>query len=67
MSSAFSYHLIRDPVLGNITSELGFAVQSGASSNSFQKFDSQTESSSSINVNYKIPSESIILNRKVLI
>ena len=36
MSSALSYHLIRDPVLGNITSELGFAVQSGASSTLFK-------------------------------
>ena len=65
--SNLSYHLIFDPVIGNITPDLGFAVQKGAASNSFQRFEAQTNSTSSININCNIPSESVVLNRKVLI
>ena len=53
--------------ISDITDQLSFGVVKGASNNSFQQFEAQTKSSSSINININVPSESIILNRKITI
>lgn len=58
---------LTDQTISDITDELSFGVVKGASNNSFQQFEAQTKSSSSINVNINVPSESIILNRKVML
>ena len=58
---------LTDQTISDITDELSFGIVKGASNNSFQQFEAQTKSSSSINVNINVPSESIILNRKVML
>jgi len=58
---------LTDQTISDITDELSFGIVKGASNNSFQQFEAQTKSSSSINVNINVPSENIILNRKVML
>ena len=58
---------LTDQTISDITDELSFGVVKGASNNSFQQFEAQTKSSSSVNININVPSESIILNRKVML
>ena len=58
---------LTDQTISDITDELSFGIVKGASNNSFQQFQAQTKSSSSINININVPSESIILNRKVML
>ena len=58
---------LTDQTISDITDELSFGICRGASNNSFQNFEAQTKSSSSINVNINVPSESIILSRKVML
>ena len=58
---------LTDQTISDITDELSYGVVKGASNNSFQQFEAQTKISSSINININVPSESIILNRKVML
>ena len=58
---------LTDQTISDITDELSFGIVKGASNNSFQQFEAQTKSSSSINVNINVPSENIILSRKVML
>ena len=58
---------LTDQTISDITDELSFGVVKGASNNSFQQFEAQTKSSSSVNININVPSESVILNRKVML
>lgn len=58
---------LKDQTISDITDELSFGIVKGASNNSFQQFEAQTKSSSSINVNINVPSENIILSRKVML
>jgi hypothetical protein len=58
---------LTDQTISDITDELSFGIVKGASNNSFQQFEAQTKSASSINVNINVPSENIILNRKVML
>ena len=58
---------LTDQTISDITDELSFGIVKGASNNSFQQFEAQTKSASSVNVNINVPSENIILNRKVML
>jgi len=67
MSADFKTVLIKDARLGDITDQLTYAVQSGASSNTYQQFSAVSTSASSMSFNVQIPSESIVVSREVLI
>jgi hypothetical protein len=58
---------LTDQTISDITDELSFGIVKGASNNSFQQFEAQTKSSSSLNININVPSENIILSRKIMI
>lgn len=67
MSADFKTVLIKDARIGDITDQLSYAVQSGASSNTYQQFSAVSTSNSSISFNVQIPSENIVVSREVLI
>ena len=67
MSSAdFKTVLIKDSRL-DISDSQTYAVVSGPANNTYQQFGVVSSSSSSIVFNVSIPSESIVVNREVLI
>jgi len=63
----FKTTLIKDSRIADITDQLTYAVQSGASSNTYQQFSAVTSTNSSLTFNVQVPSENIIVNREVLI
>lgn len=65
--SDFKTILVRDSVIGDITSDMDFAVKSGASQTTFQPFPSTSASSSAIIFNVQVPSENVVIGRDVLI
>ena len=67
MSADFKTVLVKDARIGDITDQLSYAVQSGASSNTYQQFSAVSTSSSSMTFNVQIPSENIVVSREVLI
>lgn len=67
MSADFKTVLIKDARIADITDQLSYAVQSGASSNTYQQFSAVSTSSSSMTFNVQIPSENIVVSREVLI
>jgi len=67
MSADFKTVLIKDARIADITDQLSYAVQSGASSNTYQSFAAVSTSSSSMTFNVQIPSENIVVSREVLI
>jgi hypothetical protein len=66
MSSDFRTVLIRDSRLG-ITDELSYAVQSGGSNVTYQQYQAITATASNMVFNCQIPSESIVINREILL
>jgi hypothetical protein len=67
MSADFKTTLIKDARLADITDQLTYSVQSGASSNTYQQFTAVSTSSSSMTFNIQVPSENIVVSREVLI
>lgn len=63
----FKTTLIKDSRISDITDQLTYAVQSGASSNTYQQFSAVTSTNSSLTFNVQVPSENIVVNREVLI
>lgn len=58
---------VKDSVLSDITDNQTVAVYSGGSNNTFQAFQAISTSSSSMVFSAQIPSESIVVDRKVLL
>jgi len=63
----FKTVLLKDSRLADITDNLTFAVQSGAANNTYQQFTAVSTSNSSITFTIQIPSESIVVNRELLL
>ena len=63
----FKTALIRDSKLAQITDQQVYGVYQGASNNTFQRFSAVSTSPSSVVFNVQLPSESVVLNREVLI
>ena len=66
MSSDFRTVLIRDSRLG-ITDELSYAVHSSGSNITYQQYQAITATASNMVFNCQIPSESIVINREILL
>lgn len=66
MSVDFKPHLVKDSRF-NISDTVQFSVASGASSNTYQTFLATSASASNISFNVQVPSESIVLDRTVLL
>jgi hypothetical protein len=66
-SSDFTNCLVKDSRIAGITDQLTYAVQSGASSNTYQVFNAVSKSNSQLSFNIQVPSENIIVNREVLL
>jgi hypothetical protein len=66
MSTDFKTVLIKDSRL-DISDSQTYAVVSGAANNTYQQFGTVSSSASALVFNVSIPSESIIVNREVLI
>jgi hypothetical protein len=67
MSSDFSTVLVKDARLSGITDQLTYAVQSGASSNTYQEFNAIGPSNSQLAFNIQVPSENVVVNREVFL
>jgi hypothetical protein len=65
--SDFKTILVKDSVIGDITSDLDFAVKSGASQTTFQPFPSTSASNSALIWNVQVPSENVVIGRDVLL
>lgn len=65
--SDFKTVLVKDSVIGDITSDIDFAVKSGASQCTYQRFPSTSASNSSLIFNVQVPSENVVIGRDVLI
>jgi hypothetical protein len=67
MSSDFTTVLVKDARLSGITDQLTYAVQSGASSNTYQEFVAVGPSNSQLAFNIQVPSENVIVSREVFL
>jgi len=65
--SDFKTILVRDSVIGDITSDMDFAVKSGASQTTYQRFPSTSSSNSSVIFTIQVPSENVVIGRDILI
>ena len=65
--SDFKTVLVRDSVIGDITSDLDFAVKSGASQTTFQRFPATSASNSSLIFSIQVPSENVVIGRDILL
>lgn len=65
--STFGTCLIVDPVIGDITPELVYAVQTGAAQKTAQSFQATSASNSSIVFSIQVPSENIVVDRAVTV
>jgi hypothetical protein len=65
--SDFRTVLVRDSVIGDITSDLDFAVRSGASQTTYQRFPATSASNSSLIFSVQVPSENVVIGRDVLL
>jgi hypothetical protein len=63
--SDFKTVLVRDSVIGDITSDLDFAVKSGASQTTFQRFP-QLLLPIPLIFSIQVPSENVVIGRDVL-
>lgn len=63
----FKTILLKDSRLADITDNLTFAVQSGAANTTYQQFTAVSTSNSSVTFTIQIPSESIVINRELLV
>ena len=67
MSADYSTKLVRDARLNDVSSQLEVAVSQGANQNTFQQFIATSSSSSNLSFNIQPPSESIVVNRNILL
>lgn len=67
MSTDFTTVLVKDARLSGITDQLSYAVQSGASSNTYQEFGAIGPSNSQLAFNIQVPSENVIVNREIFL
>jgi hypothetical protein len=67
MASDFKTVLTKDPTIADITSDLVYAVKSGASSTTYQPFPSTSATNSVQVFNIQVPSENIVIGRDALI
>ncbi len=65
--SDFSTVLVRSSVINDISSDIVYAVKSGAASSVYQQFSSVTASNSQVSFNVTCPSESVVIDRNVMI
>jgi hypothetical protein len=65
--SDFKTVLVRDSTIGDITSDIDFAVKSGASQTTYQRFPSTSSSNSALIFNVQVPSENVVIGRDILI
>ncbi len=65
--SEFRPILVRDSVIGDITSDMDFAVRSGASQTTYQRFPATSASNSSLIFSVQVPSENVVIGRDVLL
>lgn len=65
--SDFKTVLVKDSVIGDITADLDFAVKSGASQTTYQRFPSTSSSNSALIYNVQVPSENVVIGRDVLL
>jgi hypothetical protein len=63
----FKTILVKDSAIGDITSDIDFAVMSGASQTTFQPFPSTSSSNSAVIFNIQVPSENVVVGRDILI
>lgn len=67
MSQDFKPQLVQDATIADITPSLDYAVKVGGSSVNYQRYPAVSTSTSAISFNCQIPSESIVIDREVLI
>lgn len=67
MSDLFKTVLVKDSIIGDITSDMDYAVQSGASQTTYQPFPATSASNSALIFNVQVPSENVVLGRDILI
>ena len=67
MSSDFSTVLVKDARLAGITDQLAYAVQSGASSNTYQEFQAIGPSNTQLAFNIQVPSENVVVSREIFL
>ena len=65
--SDFKTILVRDSVIGDISSDLDFAVKSGASQSTYQRFPATSASNSSLIFSVQVPSENVVIGRDLLL
>jgi hypothetical protein len=65
--SDFKTILVKDSVIGDITADLDFAVKSGASQTTYQRFPSTSASNSALIFNIQVPSENVVIDRAVML
>ncbi len=64
--SDFKTALLTDPRLSQISDSQIYAVQSGASNNTHQSYEAVSKSASSLVFNVQCPSESVVVDREIL-
>lgn len=65
--SNFSTVLVKQSEINDITDNVAYAVKTGPSSTTMQQFEAVSKSTSSISFNVQVPSESVVVDREVLI
>ena len=67
MSSDYATKLVRDARLNDVSGQLEVAVSQGANQNTYQQFIATSSSSSNLSFNIQPPSESIVIDRNILL
>jgi len=65
--SDFKTVLVKDSVIADITADIDYAVKSGASQATYQRFPSTSSSNSAVIFNIQVPSENVVIGRDILI
>ena len=65
--SDFKTVLVKDSVIADITADIDYAVQSGASQATYQRFPSTSSSNSAVIFNIQVPSENVVIGRDILV
>ena len=67
MSADYTTKLVRDSRLNDISSQLEVAISQSSSQNTSQQFIATSSSSSNLSFNIQPPSESIVVDRNILL
>jgi len=65
--SDFKTVLVKDSVIADITADIDYAVKSGASQATYQRFPSTSSSNSAVIFNIQVPSENVVIGRDILV